>query len=66
MIALGSDHAGLALKEAVKAHLEARGVACRDFGTHSTESCDYPLMAAAPCAAVAAGECELGLCIIQL
>ncbi len=63
-VALGADHAGFALKEAVRAYLEARGVACRDFGTFSEASCDYPDMAAAPCAAVTAGEgaCALLFC----
>ena len=41
-IALGADHGGYALKEAIKQHLEERGIAYRDFGTNSTASCDYP------------------------
>lgn len=61
MIALGADHGGYALKEAVKAHLDAKGVPYRDFGAHSADSCDYPDMAIAPCEAVLAGECERAL-----
>lgn len=61
MIALGSDHAGYALKEAVKRYLDETGVAYRDFGALSPESCDYPDMAAAPCDAVVSGECERAL-----
>ena len=41
-IALASDHAGFAYKEAIKAQLLAEGHTVRDFGTHSDASCDYP------------------------
>lgn len=61
MIAIGSDHAGFALKEAVKAHLDAKGVPYKDFGAHTPDSCDYPLQAVAPCEAVVAGEYTLAL-----
>ena len=37
-IAVGSDHGGFALKEAVKKHLEAKGIEVEDFGCYSTES----------------------------
>ena len=46
LIALGADHGGYALKEAVKAHLDELGVAYKDFGCFSEESVDYPDMAA--------------------
>ena len=42
MLGIGSDHGGFVLKEAVKAHLEARGIEVKDFGTYSPASCDYP------------------------
>ena len=60
-IALGADHGGWALKEAVKQHLDALGVAYQDFGTYSEESVDYPDMAAPPCEAVVSGECDKAL-----
>lgn len=41
-IALGTDHAGYRLKEAVKQHLVAKGYEVNDFGTHSEEAVDYP------------------------
>ena len=41
-IAIGSDHAGFAYKEALKAMLLAEGHVVRDFGTYSDASCDYP------------------------
>src|SRR6185369_15672818 len=41
-VAIGADHAGYELKEALKRHLEQRGVSVADFGTNSKESSDYP------------------------
>ena len=61
MIALACDHGALELKEAIKAHLEAKGYACKDFGTYTGESCDYPDYAAPAARAVASGECERGI-----
>ena len=61
MIALACDHGALALKEAIKAHLESKGLTYKDFGTNSTESCDYPDFAAPAARAVASGECEKGI-----
>ncbi|MEW6265519.1 MAG: ribose 5-phosphate isomerase B [Thermodesulfobacteriota bacterium] len=60
---LGSDHAGFELKAAVKAHLEKRGLAVTDAGTHSTERCDFPVYALKVARAVAAGEFERGILI---
>ncbi len=60
-VALGADHGGFALKEAVRAHLEARGFVCRDFGAFSADPCDYPDMAVPPCEAVLSGECRCAL-----
>jgi len=61
MIALACDHGAYALKEKVKAHLQAAGCQVEDFGTHSTESCDYPDFAAKAAKAVASGQCERGI-----
>lgn len=47
----------------VKAHLEEKGLEYKDFGTYSTESCDYPIYAKAAAKAVASGECERGILI---
>lgn len=60
-VALGADHGGFALKEAVRRHLEAQGVPVRDFGSFDGASCDYPDMAVPPCEAVLAGECRCAL-----
>lgn len=60
-IALGADHGGYELKEAVKQHLQQRGIPFEDFGCHSTESVDYPDMAVPPCRAVQQGDCDCAL-----
>ncbi len=41
-IAIGCDHAGFEYKEAIKAGLLSQGYEVSDFGTHSTDSMDYP------------------------
>lgn len=61
MIAIASDHGAYALKETLKVYLAERGYGVEDFGTHSTESCDYPDFAAAAARAVADGRCERGV-----
>ena len=63
MYAIGSDHGGYELKQAVMAHLKERGVEFRDYGTFSTDSCDYPDYGEAVGRAVASGECERGIVI---
>ena len=60
-IAIGSDHAGFAYKEAIKAMLLAGGHTVRDFGTHSDASCDYPDFIRPVAEAVARGEFERGI-----
>ena len=63
MITIASDHGGYELKEQIKSYLAAQGVECRDFGTNSTASCDYPVFCKAAAEAVASGECEKGIVI---
>jgi ribose 5-phosphate isomerase B len=63
VVAIGADHAGVSLKETVKAWLVARGVEVRDFGTHSTQSVDYPDYAAVVAAAVSAGAADRGVLV---
>lgn len=55
-VAIGSDHAGFSLKEEIKAYLVKSGIEIEDFGTHSQESCDYPLIVQ-PVAKAVADEC---------
>ena len=42
LIGMAADHAGYELKEALKPVLAEMGYEVKDFGTHSTESMDYP------------------------
>ena len=60
-IAIGSDHAGFAYKEKIKALLTSLGHDVADFGTHSEESVDYPLFIRPVALAVARGEAERGV-----
>ena len=60
-VALGADHGGYALKEAVKDHLTQMGVSYVDCGTHSEQSVDYPDCAVPPCEKVLAGQADAAL-----
>ena len=60
-IAIGSDHAGFAYKEAIKAMLLAEGHTVRDMGTDSDASCDYPDFCFPVARAVAEGQVERGI-----
>jgi ribose 5-phosphate isomerase B len=62
-IALGADHAGWELKEVLKARLIDEGYAVLDFGTHSTDSVDYPDYAAQVAEAVAVAKVEHGVLV---
>ena len=61
MIALACDHGAFDLKEAIKKHLDERGLAWKDFGCYDKTSCDYPDFAGAAAKAVASGECDRGI-----
>ena len=63
MLAIASDHGGYALKQAVMAHLDKRGIAYHDYGTYSEDSCDYPDFGRAAALAVASGACDRGIVI---
>lgn len=58
MIALGSDHAGFPLKEAIKKYLESENIEYIDCGAYNTDSCDYPIQAEKTCLKVVCGECD--------
>lgn len=60
---IGSDHAGFAMKEAVKAHLSEAGHAVTDVGAFSEDSVDYPPIAALVGAAVVSGDADLGVLV---
>lgn len=61
--AVGSDHAGLHLKDLLGGYLTAGGHEVIDFGTHSEAAVDYPDYAAMVGHAVVAGEVDFGLCV---
>ena len=63
LIALGADHAGFALKEHLKRHLQASGVSLVDMGAHSPETCDYTKFGHAVAEQVAARKSAFGLLV---
>lgn len=63
VIAMGSDHAGFLLKEAVKEKLQNEGYEIIDVGTHSEESVDYPIYGKAVGETVMLGKAERGIAI---
>lgn len=62
-LAIGCDHGGFELKEAVREYLEQHGVAYEDFGTYNTDSVDYAPIAAKAARAVAEGRADMGVLI---
>jgi len=62
-IALGCDHGGLELKNAVIAHLQGKGIETQDFGAYSDEASDYSDYAEAVCSAVIDKKADLGILI---
>lgn len=60
-VAVGCDHGGFVLKDAVISTLEELGAQVVDMGTYSTESVDYPVYGKKVADAVASGECDLGV-----
>jgi len=62
-IAIGSDHAGFDLRQALIAHLEEAGHEVLDLGTPTKESTDYPVYGAKVARAVVGGEAERGVAI---
>ena len=62
-IAMASDHAGYALKQTVRAYLEAQGATTHDYGCYNTDSCDYPDFAHPLAEAVEKGEFDFDIVI---
>ena len=62
-IALACDHSGLNLKNAVIEYLKENGYDFVDYGTNSTDSCDYPDFALPAAEAVAEKKCDRGIII---
>lgn len=62
-IAIGNDHAAVALKNEIAQHLRDLGHEVVNFGTDTNDSVDYPVYGFKVANAVASGECELGVAI---
>ncbi len=62
-IAIGCDHGGFELKEAVRCYLEERQIPYEDFGAYNTDSVDYAPIAAKAARAVAAGQADFGVLV---
>lgn len=61
-VAISCDHAAFALKEAIRAHLEERGIQYHDFGIYAAdEKRDYPYASLYACRAIQSGECDRGI-----
>lgn len=63
VVAIGTDHGGLELKETLKAYLAELGYEVTDCGTNSKEAVDYPDFAAAVARLVAQGKAWRGVMI---
>ena len=61
MIALGCDHGGINLKNAIIEYLKTNNIEYKDFGCYTDESVDYPIYAYKVATAVSGGDCELGI-----
>ena len=62
-VAIGCDHGGINLTDALLAHLKEKGVEYEDFGTYTKDSVDYNDYAEAACKAVVNGECDFGILV---
>ena len=62
-IAIGADHAGFEYKSAIADQLKMKGYQVKDYGTHSTDSVDYPDFAHPVASAVEKGESGVGILI---
>ena len=62
-VALGADHGGFKLKDALAEWLRKAGHEVRDFGTHSADSVDYPDLAHVVCQSVLSGESRFGVLV---
>jgi len=63
MLAVGSDHGGLELKQAVCEFLENRRLQCEDYGTNGSDSVDYPDFGAKVAEAVSTGRVAAGVLV---
>lgn len=62
-VALGADHGGFELKQAIRTHIEAQGFEVLDLGTHSTDSVDYPKYGFLVGDSIIKGDADLGIVV---
>lgn len=62
-IGMGNDHAAVEMKNEIKAYLEDQGYEVVNYGTDSSESCDYPIYGEKVANAVVSGDVDLGILI---
>ena len=62
-IAIGNDHVAVEMKNHITEYLTAKGYEIVNFGTDTSERCDYPVYGKKVAEAVVSGECELGILI---
>lgn len=62
-IAIGNDHGGTDLKWEIKKYLEGKGHEIVNFGTDTSDSCDYPVYAKKVADAVVAKDVDCGILI---
>jgi ribose 5-phosphate isomerase B len=62
-VTIGSDHTGIGMKQTIVQHLRGKGIAVLDIGTNTTDSVDYPDIAAQVARSVARGEADAGIVI---
>ena len=62
-IAIGCDHGGFHLKEKILEYLEVHKIEFKDFGIHTLEQSDYPIVAKEVAKEVAAGNFDRGILV---
>ncbi len=62
-VVIAADHLGLPLKDAVKAHLEGKGVPVDDLGVNGTDPVDYPDVGRNLAERIASGDYERGILV---
>ena len=63
MLAIGSDHGGINLKNIIIEYLNERKIETKDMGTYDEKSCDYPDIAKKVCDEITTGVCEKGILV---
>ena len=63
MIAIGCDHGGFELKQEIMKYLDDKGYEYKDYGTYTSDSCDYPVYAKKVAHSILDGECDKGILI---